>query len=785
MSVNRVRRHRASVRAMFALLALTACQCATAALIFVNTTTDEFGENLFACGLREAIQASNTHAAFGGCVAGDINGNSIVLQAGTYSLTRSGNLEDANSTGDLDITSDITMGPFTGGPDKVTINGRGQDRLFHIRNATVAFYSMTLTNGDPHFGRPANENQNGGAVAIDNSAVDFNDCVLRDNKATFGGAVQAFNSGSQVTFNRSSLIHNYSTQRGGAAVLGFNALSMKFLSSTVSGNKAGSGGGGIDVEDGTLTLNNATIAYNEANYQNNAATGGGGGILANGGTVKVSNSIIADNRSHAFVRPDCEGGLDTFDYSLISNSSGCSFVGSMTSSLFDVEPGLAPLFDYGGHKPAHHPRYFSPVINTASFAAQGSAGACEAADQRGMARQGRCDMGAIQWNMNFVVDRFDDAPKDPNSAITVCGAVGGGCTLRAAIMAANAQAGVDAFSSILLPAHTLDLSILGTHEDQSATGDLDIHSQVNIFGPAAGGNVLVLGRAAVNAHQIDRAFDIEATAALVDFDVTGGDADNNGGAMWVQIPGNVLFYNGGLSGNVAATNGGGLYLAQGVFNGDHCYIGNNFAGNKGAGIFEDTDGLDSYPLNLQNCTVLNNTTPGAGGGIYVNQSQAYLDFVTIAFNSANTNHDNFGNSGGIANGGTVILTNTLISNNRAGVNGTAGYVPNDCTGNTFGQFGQNLVQTQGGCTFTGPAPIAADPFLVGNRYYSYLPLIPASLAYHAVPQNQCRDLFGILEQTDQRGAPRPAGGLLPTACSIGAYEGFEDRIFANDFELLL
>jgi hypothetical protein len=37
----------------------------------------------------------------------------------------------------------------------------------------------------------------------------------------------------------------------------------------------------------------------------------------------------------------------------------------------------------------------------------------------------------------------------------------------------------------------------------------------------------------------------------------------------------------------------------------------------------------------------------------------------------------------------------------------------------------------------------------------------------------------------ERGYPRPVGGLLPGACSIGAYAGFEDKIFADGFELVL
>ena len=40
----------------------------------------------------------------------------------------------------------------------------------------------------------------------------------------------------------------------------------------------------------------------------------------------------------------------------------------------------------------------------------------------------------------------------------------------------------------------------------------------------------------------------------------------------------------------------------------------------------------------------------------------------------------------------------------------------------------------------------------------------------------------VLEFRDQRDIPRAAGAAIPSARSIGAYEVFEDRLFANGFE---
>src|SRR4051794_8452232 len=75
-----------------------------AAGIGVNTTVDEFGTGAN-CSLREAIQAANTDAAFGGCSAGS-GTDTINVPAGTYTLTipNGGSTnEDANATGDLDV----------------------------------------------------------------------------------------------------------------------------------------------------------------------------------------------------------------------------------------------------------------------------------------------------------------------------------------------------------------------------------------------------------------------------------------------------------------------------------------------------------------------------------------------------------------------------------------------------------------------------------------------------------------------------------------------------------
>jgi len=75
---------------------------AHAATIGVTTAGDELNSD-GDCALREAIQAANTDTAVDACTAG--NGADIIeVPAGTYTLSIAGSEEDANATGDLDVT---------------------------------------------------------------------------------------------------------------------------------------------------------------------------------------------------------------------------------------------------------------------------------------------------------------------------------------------------------------------------------------------------------------------------------------------------------------------------------------------------------------------------------------------------------------------------------------------------------------------------------------------------------------------------------------------------------
>ncbi len=77
---------------------------------------------------------------------------------------------------------------------------------------------------------------------------------------------------------------------------------------------------------------------------------------------------------------------------------------------------------------------------------------------------------------HFNVDTTDDTV-DANPGDGICADINGNCSLRAAIMEANAGPGGQ---TIVMPAGTYTLTLIGTHENDAATGDLDITHLVQL-----------------------------------------------------------------------------------------------------------------------------------------------------------------------------------------------------------------------------------------------------------------------------------------------------------------
>jgi CSLREA domain-containing protein len=331
---------------------------AHAATITVNTPADEDGAG-GNCSLREAVQAANTDAAFGGCTAGS-GPDTIAVPAGTYVLTVPGPDENLNGTGDLDVATAVTIDP-TGA---VVIDGGALDRVIHVLAPAGALTvsDLTIRRGS------APGMANGGGI-FNEGSVTVTGVTLTDNEAQSGGAI--------ATTGSATLVND-----------------------TLSANRARVDGGGLFQAGGTATVNNLTIADNTADNDANDS-GNGGGIAVGGGTLAVANTLVGNNRDAStpanLKHADCSGTVASQGYNLVEDTAGCTLAGTTTGNVTGEDPRLEGLAANGGPTATHALRKNSPAVNAGNPAASGAA-ACAATDQRGVARpQGpRCDIGSFE-----------------------------------------------------------------------------------------------------------------------------------------------------------------------------------------------------------------------------------------------------------------------------------------------------------------------------------------------------------------------------------------------------
>jgi len=306
----------------------------------------------------------------------------------------------------------------------------------------------------------------------------------------------------------------------------------------------------------------------------------------------------------------------------------------------------------------------------------------------------------------YTVDRTDD----PSPPATACTAAPNDCSLRGAIIAANATPAADTIVLQSGQTYTLSLEAMGSpgDEDTAAEDDLDIADATTA------GTLTIQGNGATIRRDPALTCNLDGTVAVGEFRIF---EVHSGGNLTLQ--------------NVRVTNG--------------CADGGSFPDNSGGGILNALGGTAT----ITNSTISGNRARGFGGGIYNQEGTVNASFVTIAKNSAS------GQGGGIfIFVGTVNIKNSIVGNNTGGA---------DCSG-SINDIGGNY-DSDGSCfgmpgdaIFLGPlrnngGPTQTHALLAGD------PLDGAA---------DCTDVSNNQVNADQRGSPRPrpVGGQ----CDAGAYE---------------
>ncbi len=334
--------------------------------------------------------------------------------------------------GGEEITVDADLAINGPGAGLITVSGNNASRVFNFASGVSSLSGLTIANGfvddstsDGHTGGGIlnrgtltvtnatllrNVATEGGGIS-NQGVLTINGAMISQNSASSGGGGGVGSRGTLTIIN-STISHNRSSISGGgvytfgAAAISGSTISdnlvsgtsysngggvycgggqMSLMASTLSGNIASQGGGGIFVgPHATVAITNSTISGNTARL--------GAGVFSYG-DVTLSNSTVARNTAsdntggiycsdagtrswltlqRTLVAENTGGDLGLVGWSSIKSSSN-NLIGDFKSAggllngvdanIIGIDPKLAPLADNGGPTLTHALRSGSPAIN--------------------------------------------------------------------------------------------------------------------------------------------------------------------------------------------------------------------------------------------------------------------------------------------------------------------------------------------------------------------------------------------------------------------------------------
>ena len=264
---------------LVALLALTLAACGGGGPVcvddyIVNKTADTNDGACTAsdCSLREAVNNANACPGW----------QTITIPAGFYALTIAGADEDANATGDLDITEDVTIV----GEGVPSIDGGEQDRVFEVFSpAVVRMETLIISGGEAQLGAGIH---NHSTLTLDSLSIQGNHAVVPPGGSGGSSGGGIFNGGT-LTLVDTQIFENSADYGGG--IHNFATASLEATNLFLGANEAESGGG---------LWNNmaAETVLNDVELRANLATGNGAGIY-NDGHLEINLGKFAENADAA------------------------------------------------------------------------------------------------------------------------------------------------------------------------------------------------------------------------------------------------------------------------------------------------------------------------------------------------------------------------------------------------------------------------------------------------------------------------------------------------------
>lgn len=159
---------------------------------------------------------------------------------------------------------------------------------------TVLLQGMTVTNGNTE-----DVSEDGGGIRIIGvaAAVTLNDVIVTDNTSgSDGGGIYNQSGFLTITNSRINANHAEESNEGGGIT---NESQLLITGSTLDGNTASDGGAIENESDAELVIVNSTLSRNTAQSEGNQDAGGGdfgrGGALTNSGLFAFINTTVSGN----------------------------------------------------------------------------------------------------------------------------------------------------------------------------------------------------------------------------------------------------------------------------------------------------------------------------------------------------------------------------------------------------------------------------------------------------------------------------------------------------------
>lgn len=568
-----------------------------------------------------------------------------------------------NSSGTM-VLNDTTVRDHSTGQGGGIYNTSGNLTLNRstLRNNSAsiggAIYNENQTaeiNDSTINGNTAN-NTGGGIYSI--GSLILNDSAVTNNTAAGGGGIYALAGG--LTISGSTISNNTVTGQGGGI---YAETTTTLNGSAVGGNTANGNGGGISFTSNTLNVNDSTISAN--------STSGnlGGGIYVNNGTLNLKNSTVSGNSA------DMEGGG-------IHNASSLFSETNLSNSTVTGNSAVTG----GGMRMSGN----SKTINNTIVANNLQGGDCSFLGgspiiSHSLIKDGSCGVSdGVNGNRSGVDPML--GPLQNN----------GGPTKTHALLPGSPV--IDIGSNALIPAGFINDQrgsnrIFNTTVDMGAYEAFYVNSTADPGDGTCDAADCTLREAIALANSTPSGEVISFDLPSVPFSPASSTITLASGELNIAANGKLSIIGPGR--DMLTINGNNVTRVFHISTGADAEVrGATITGGNGIGASSPGPGggiyIDRAVLALIDTSVKNNSAPNSGGGIYNLDGTLTLEDSSVSDNTGPT-------GGGIDNNiGTIVMTGTTFSGNTASTGDGGGI---------YNQFGPMTVTNS---TFSGNAAASGD-----------------------------------------------------------------------------